>query len=196
MAEDHTLTSRHPPRYYWRMHLVLRPANRREIPSLEALIERSARDLSRGYYSPEEIAAAIEHVFGVDTELIEDGTYLVAEVDGGLAGCGGWSRRRTLFGSDRAASRESGMLDPATEPAKIRAFFVHPDWARRGIGQAILGQCEAEARRAGFRACELMATLPGVPFYRVMGYEGDVPIRYDAGGVTLQFVPMRKALTP
>jgi GNAT superfamily N-acetyltransferase len=178
------------------MHLVLRPANRREIPSLEALIERSARDLSRGYYSPEEIAAAIEHVFGVDTELIEDGTYLVAEVDGGLAGCGGWSRRRTLFGSDRAASRESGMLDPATEPAKIRAFFVHPDWARRGIGQAILGQCEAEARRAGFRACELMATLPGVPFYRVMGYEGDVPIRYDAGGVTLQFVPMRKALTP
>jgi GNAT superfamily N-acetyltransferase len=196
MAEDHSLTSRHPPQYYWRMHLVLRPAIRREIPALEALINRSARDLSRGYYSPEEIAAAIEHVFGVDTELIEDGTYLVAEVDGTLAGCGGWSRRKTLFGSDRSASRESGTLDPETEPAKIRAFFVHPDWARRGIGQAILARCEAEARRAGFRACELMATLPGVPFYRAMGYEGDTPITYDAGGVTLAFVPMRKELAP
>jgi GNAT superfamily N-acetyltransferase len=178
------------------MDLVMRPALRREIPALEALIHRSARDLSRGYYSPEEIAAAIEHVFGVDTELIEDQTYLVAEVDGVLAGCGGWSRRKTLFGSDRAASRERGTLDPETEPAKIRAFFVHPDWARQGVGQAILARCEAEARAAGFRACELMATLPGVPFYRAMGYEGDTPIAYDAGGVTLGFVPMRKALTP
>ena len=178
------------------MHLVIRPALRPEIPALEALIAHSARELSQGYYSAEEIEAAIEHVFGVDTELIEDGTYFVAEADGALAGCGGWSRRRTLFGGDRAASRESGTLDPATEPARIRAFFVHPAWARRGIGQAILTRCETEARQAGFRACELMATLPGVPFYRVMGYEGDVPIRYDAGGVTLSFVPMRKGLAP
>lgn len=178
------------------MDLVLRPASRHETAALEALIARSARKLSEGYYSAEEIAAAIEHVFGVDTELIEDGTYLVAEVDGVLAGCGGWSRRKTLFGSDRAASRESGTLDPETEPAKIRAFFVHPAWARRGVGRAILARCESEARAAGFRACELMATLPGVPFYRAMGYEGDTPIRYDAGGVTLAFVPMRKALTP
>ena len=178
------------------MHLVLRPASRHEIAALEALITQSARQLSRGYYSAEEITAAIAHVFGVDTELIEDRTYLVAEVDGMLVGCGGWSRRKTLFGSDRAASRESGTLDPTTEPAKIRAFFVHPDWARRGVGQAILARCEFEARAAGFRACELMATLLGVPFYRAMGYQGDAPIRHDAGGVTLEFLPMRKALTP
>lgn len=178
------------------MDLHLRPARDDEIALLEDLIARSARVLSRGYYSPVEIEAAVEHVFGVDSELIADGTYFVAEADGMVAGCGGWSRRKTLFGSDRAGSREAGYLDPARDAAKVRAFFVHPDWARRGVGQAILARCESEARAAGFTACELMATLPGVPFYRRMGYRGEEPIQYQAGGVTLRFVPMRKTLSP
>jgi GNAT superfamily N-acetyltransferase len=118
----------------------------------------------------------------------------LAEADGRLVGCGGWSRRRTLFGGDRYAARESGLLDPATEPAKIRAFFVHPSWARRGVGRAILETCEREAKAHGFRALELMATLPGVRLYAAHGYRPGERVTHDAGGVPVEFVPMRKEL--
>lgn len=130
----------------------------------------------------------------MDSELIADGTYFVVEDGGRLVGCGGWSRRKTLFGGDQAASREGGLLDPGRDAAKIRAFFVHPDWARRGIGQAILRRCEAEAKAAGFGSVELMATLPGLKFYRAFGYEEGERVSYEAGGVALDFVRMRKAL--
>lgn len=175
--------------------LHIRPAGAAEIPALEALITASARILSQGYYTPEETEAAIAHVFGVDSELVADGTYLVVEAgDGTLLGCGGWSKRATLFGGDRFAGRESGLLDPGTDAAKIRAFFVAPHAARRGVGAALLKACEDAATAAGFTRTELMATLPGEPFYAVHGYQPRPGISLDCGGVAVRFVPMTKPL--
>jgi N-acetylglutamate synthase-like GNAT family acetyltransferase len=171
----------------------LRLAVHADVPALTSLIDRSARGLSRDCYSDEQIDALMIHVFGVDTELIRDGTFWVAEADGGIIGCGGWSRRRTLFGGDRAATRQNGRLDPAHDAAKIRAFFVDPAWARRGVGRALLARCEAAARAAGFQAGELMATLPGQKLYAALGYQARAAITHDAGGVSVTFVPMVKA---
>jgi GNAT superfamily N-acetyltransferase len=175
--------------------ILIRRAVPDEVPALEALVARSARALGQGFYSDAELDAAIAHVFGVDSGLVADGTYLVAERDGALAGCGGWSRRRTLFGGDRFAARDDAVLDPAIDAARIRAFFVDPDHARVGIGRAILDRCEAEARAAGFRAAELMATLSGEPFYRAAGYRPGAAITYQAGATAVPFVPMRKVLS-
>jgi GNAT superfamily N-acetyltransferase len=176
------------------MDFILRKAALDDRPAISLLIELSARALSRQEYSQEQIEAAISSVFGVDSELIKDGTYFVAEAGGQLVGCGGWSKRRTLFGGDQYAVRESIELDPATEAARIRAFFVHPEWARLGLGRAILEHCEQEARARGFRSLELMATLPGVKFYRSLGYTGDERVTLEVGGTTIDFVPMRKEL--
>jgi len=174
---------------------AIRPARLDEREKLQALIARSARALSVGDYDEAQLDRAIGTVFGVDTELVQDGTYLVAEIDGALAGCGGWSRRKTLFGADGRRDRESGFLDPAVDAAKIRAFFVAPEWARRGVGTAILDACEAAAKAAGFRSLELMATLPGERMYRALGFVGSDPVEYDMGeGLMIRFVPMRKAL--
>jgi GNAT superfamily N-acetyltransferase len=177
------------------MDYHIRKATLEDRAALERLIAESARGLSRGDYSEEQIEAAIASVFGVDTDLIRDGTYYVAEAGGEPVGCGGWSKRKTLFGGDRYAARDSGELDPRTEPAKIRAFFVHPGWARRGVAGAILSTCEREARARGFRAVELMATLPGVRLYAARGYEAGGRVAYEvAEGVRVEFVPMRKEL--
>lgn len=165
-----------------------------DIPALEAMIALSARALSRGHYDAEQIDAVTEHVFGVDSELVADGTYYVIEEGGVPIGCGGWSRRRTLFGSDRFAARDDALLDPARDAARIRAFFVHPDHARRGVGQALLAASEAAAKAAGFGALELMATLPGIAFYLRAGFVPGEQIVHDAGGVEIPFVPMRKLL--
>lgn len=166
-----------------------------ERESLQQLIAESARHLSRAYYSDSQIEAAIVTVFGVDTDLIEDGTYFVAEDDGALAGCGGWSKRKTLFGGDQFSARDAGHLDPASEPAKIRAFFIHPDHARKGVARAILTRCEDEARAAGFRALELMSTLPGIEFYKSCGFKETGNFDLDlVPGVTLELVPMRKEI--
>ena len=174
---------------------AVRKATLEDRPAIEALIEISARRLSRHDYSEAQIEAALAGVFGVDTELIRDGTYFVAEASGVLVGCGGWSKRRTLFGGDRYPNREAGELDPKSEPAKIRAFFVHPDWARKGIAKRILGRCESEAGAYGFKSIELMATLPGVPFYAACGYEAGASLLHDMGnGITLPLVPMKKSL--
>ncbi len=156
----------------------------------------SARELSEGYYDSVQIEAAIAHVFGVDTTLIADGTYFVAEAAGVMQGCGGWSRRRTLFGGDQYEGRDPGFSDPAVDAAKIRAFFVHPRFARRGVGGALLARCEAEARAAGYKATELMSTLPGLSFYRSRGYASGQPTSLAVGdGVQIQFVRMTKALS-
>jgi N-acetylglutamate synthase-like GNAT family acetyltransferase len=174
---------------------TIRKARLDDRDAIQELIAASARGLSRTDYSNQQIESAISDVFGVDTSLIADGTYFVAEHDGQLAGCGGWSKRRTLFGGDQFAGRDTTQLDPRSEPAKIRAFFVHPQWARKGIAQAILSRCEAEARAAGFRSLELMATLPGVRFYAACGYQESPPFNYGmASGGTLPLVPMRKEL--
>jgi GNAT superfamily N-acetyltransferase len=126
--------------------------------------------------------------------LVEDGTYFVAEANGKIIGGGGWSKRKTLFGGDQFSKRDAGLLDPPFEAAKIRAFFIHPTFARQGIGRAILDRCEAEAVRKGFTSLELMSTLPGVEFYIACGYVATDPIFYDAAGVPLKFVPMKKGL--
>jgi N-acetylglutamate synthase-like GNAT family acetyltransferase len=170
----------------------IRTARTDEVPELEALIARSARGLSRAEYSETEIEALIAHIFGVDSEVVADGTYFVAEVDGQIAGCGGWSRRRTLFGGDRFAARENGLLDPAKDAARIRAFFVDPAFARRGVGGAILAACEQAAVAAGFRELALMATLPGVPFYEAAGFVGDADTIVPAGVFQVRFRPMTK----
>lgn len=177
------------------MDLTLRTATLEDRAAIEQLIGVSARGLSREDYSEAQIEAAITSVFGVDTELIRDGTYFVVEHDGLLVGCGGWSKRKTLFGGDRYEGRVSGLLDPAQEPAKIRAFFVHPDYARQGIGRMLLETCEAAARDSGFRRLELMATLPGVKLYRALGYLGSERVAYTIGdGVQIEFVPMQKPI--
>ena len=179
-----------------RLEVVIRAATLDDRPVLADLIARSARGLSHGDYTGEQIESALgTGVFGVDTALIVDGTYLVAEVDGRLAGCGGWSRRRTLFGGDRFAAREAEELDPRSEPARIRAFFVHPEWSRRGIGTRILERCESAARAHGFRSAELMATLPGEKLYGARGY--DVVERIESemdDGVIIALARMRKEL--
>lgn len=166
-----------------------------EREAIKELIAESARHLSREHYSDEQIEAAIVTVFGVDTDLIEDGTYFVAEESGVLVGCGGWSKRKTLFGGDQYSARDAGYLDPATEPAKIRAFFIHPDHARKGIARAILARCDDEARAEGFRGMELMATLPGIEFYKSCGFVPVGNLDLDLkDGVKLELVPMRKDL--
>lgn len=177
------------------INFTLRTARLGDRAQIEQLIIDSARGLSREDYTNEQIEAAITAVFGVDTDLIYDGTYFVAEHAGTLIGCGGWSKRKTLFGSDRYAQRETGMLDPRQEPAKIRAFFVHPNWARQGVGRALLHICEAEAKANGFHTLELMATLPGVKLYRALGYIGSDRVIYKIGdSIDIEFVPMRKTL--
>jgi GNAT superfamily N-acetyltransferase len=176
------------------LELEIRIATENDRDAIEQLIFLSARELSRGYYTDEQIAAALARVYGVDSALIDDRTYFVAESDGMLVGCGGWSKRKTLFGGDQFANRDSGLLDPRTDAAKIRAFFVHPNYARRGIARSLLARCEAEARTEGFKFLELMSTLPGVEFYRASGFSASDSIIYDAGGVPLDFVPMKKAL--
>jgi GNAT superfamily N-acetyltransferase len=176
------------------MQFNLRPANLQDKPELEHLIARSARELSRSDYTPAQIEGALRGAFGVDTQLINDGTYFVAEAGGKLVGCGGWSRRRTLFGGDARESRDASELDPSVDAAKIRAFFVDPSAARQGIGRALLERCEAEARARGFTRFELMGTLPGVRLYREYGYVGTETIQYPVGdGVTIDFIPMRKS---
>jgi GNAT superfamily N-acetyltransferase len=173
----------------------LRKAVLEDRPSLERLIAESARGLSRPDYTDAQIEAALGTAFGVDSELIRDGTYFVAEAGGELAGCGGWSKRRTLFGGDAQPGRRSELLDPARDSARIRAFFVHPDWARRGVGRAILERCEFEARAQGFRSVELLATLPGHKFYRTLGYTGDEKVAHElSDGVMIDFIPMSKPL--
>ncbi|HEY0545662.1 MAG TPA: GNAT family N-acetyltransferase [Pyrinomonadaceae bacterium] len=179
------------------MEYVIRKATLDDRAAIEGLIAASARGLSYEDYSEAQVEAAIESVFGVDTELVRDGTYFVADAGGLLVGCGGWSKRRTLFGGDRYGARDSGELDPKIDAAKIRAFFVHPDWARKGIGRAILERCEAEAAGYGFRTLELMATLPGIKLYAAHGYAAGERVEYELeGGVRIEFVKMRKDLTP
>lgn len=173
-----------------------RLATRADAPRLRELIDRSVRALSAGYYTPAQIESALKHVFGPDTRLIDDGTYFVIESDGGeLIAAGGWSRRRTLYGGDQMKSSEDPLLDHSTDPARIRAFYVHPDWARRGLARRLFEWCAADAARAGFRSIELMATLPGEPLYRALGFTAvDRTTAELPDGEQLALVRMARAL--
>jgi GNAT superfamily N-acetyltransferase len=177
------------------MLYAIRLATRADIPRLAELIALSARELSKDDYRPEQIEGALRGAFGVDTQLIDDGTFFVVELGDRIVACGGWSYRRTLFGGDSRAQRDSAELDPRMDAAKIRAFFVHPEHARRGIGRALLERCESEAGARGFRRLELMGTLPGVRLYAALGYQAGTMIQYPlAPGVAIEFVPMHKEI--
>jgi N-acetylglutamate synthase-like GNAT family acetyltransferase len=178
------------------MTITIRLARSSDIPTLEALIPQSVRGLSGNYYSPEQIEAGLVHVFGLDTQLIEDGTYYVAEIDGQAAGCGGWSRRKGLYGGNHnKGAGADEWLDPARKPARIRAFFVHPQWARRGVGAALMQAAEQAAREAGFQELALLATLPGQPLYAAAGFVADETVELTLPGeVKLRGVQMHKRL--
>jgi GNAT superfamily N-acetyltransferase len=150
--------------------MLPRLATRDDVPAINALISRSARELSIGFYTPAQIEAAVVHVFGVDTQLLTDQTYYVIDSSDGLAAAGGWSARRTLFGGDQTKTAEDPRLDPMVDAARIRAFFVDPRWARRGLGTALYHACADAARAAGFQTLELMATAPGEPLYERLGF--------------------------
>jgi protein tyrosine phosphatase (PTP) superfamily phosphohydrolase (DUF442 family)/GNAT superfamily N-acetyltransferase len=175
----------------------LRLARTGDVPALEALIPLSVRALQAPYYSSTQMDAAIGPVFGVDNQLITDGTYFVVEAGGRIIACGGWSKRKAVCGGDRGRTGEDELIDPARDAARIRAFFVHPDFARRGIGRAILLACDQAILANGFDRAELVATLAGEPLYAASGYE--VVERYDypmSGGLTLPVVRMGKRLKP
>lgn len=177
------------------MSYQIRIATLQDCGALETLIARSARHLGAQDYTAEQIEGALRGAFGVDTQLIQDGTYFVVESGGEIVGCGGWSRRRTLFGGDNHTERSPAELNPRVEPGKIRAFFVAPEHARKGIGTIILKRCEDDARSFGFQRLELMATLPGVKLYAKHGYVLGPPIQYElTPGLNIEFVPMRKTL--
>jgi GNAT superfamily N-acetyltransferase len=183
-------------------NIQVRKATAADVPRLREVIEASVRGLQAEDYSPAQIEGALKSVYGVDTQLIADGTYLVAEVSESqeqesqkpeIVACGGWSKRKTLYGGDQYAAREDSLLDPARDAAKIRAFFVHPDWARRGIGGLILEACETAAREAGFTRLEMGATLSGVAFYRSKGYTALENLEAPLGkGEVLPIVRMAK----
>ena len=177
------------------MEISIRVATMEDIPELQALIPESARGLSQGYYTPQQIESAIKYIFGVDTQLISDKTYYLAEAEGQVVGCGGWSKRKTLYGGDQMKAEQDPLLDPQEDAGRIRAFFIHPDWARKGIGRRIIEACEEAAKADGFITMELGATLPGEPLYAAMGYE--VTNRFDipmADGTTLPCAHMKKQL--
>jgi len=155
-------------------NIHIRKATASDVPRLREVIEASVRGLQSNDYSPAQIEGALQSVYGVDSQLIVDGTYFVAEFSQPeskkIVACGGWSTRKTLYGGDQFAAREDSLLDPARDAAKIRAFFVHPHWVRQGIGSSILQACEDAAQQAGFTRLEMGATLSGVAFYKAKGY--------------------------
>ncbi len=162
------------------MAIELRLATLADAPVLQLLIEKSVRVLSASYYSDSQIASALRYIFGVDTQLIKDGTYFVAVSDDTIVGAGGWSKRTTLFGGDQLkAETPDPLLDPERDPARVRAFYVHPEWSRQGISRRILSACEAAASADGFKRVELVATLPGEPLYLTMGYERMEPLEMN-----------------
>ncbi|HET9366149.1 MAG TPA: GNAT family N-acetyltransferase [Candidatus Angelobacter sp.] len=190
--------------------IQVRVALAADIPALRELIQLSVRTLQAQDYSSEQMEAALRSVFGVDSQLIADGTYLVAEAalsrdssammesqarraDFVLAGCGGWSKRKTLYGGDRWRERQDNLLDPRHDAAKIRAFFIHPDWARRGIGTRILDACESAAMAAGFTRFEMGATLTGAKLFGERGYVPLQKIDLELeNGITLPIIHMEK----
>ena len=173
----------------------IRAARRGDIPHIERLIERSVRGLSVAHYDGAQIESALRFMFGVDSQLVDDGTYHVIEVDGALAAVGGWSRRRTLFGGDQWKHGADEPLDPTREPARIRAFFVDPAWSRRGLGRSLFDACLRDALAAGFGRLELMATLPGEPLYRALGFTAEERIELALpDGVQVPLVRMSRAI--
>jgi GNAT superfamily N-acetyltransferase len=175
------------------MEFTHRLATRDDLPSLEPMVTRAINVLQRDYLDAIQIAAS-HAVMGLDTQLIDDGTYFVIEEDGALAGCGGWSRRSTLFGGDHSTGRDAHPLDPRVDAARVRAMYTHPDFTRRGVGRLILTLCEGAALAEGFTWMQLHATLAGLPLYRAYGFEPLEEVVVDSGGVPIPCVHMTKKI--
>jgi GNAT superfamily N-acetyltransferase len=181
--------------------IAIRRATAADVPALNALIEESVRALQIGDYTSAEIEGALGHALGLDSQLIADGTYFAAEDAAGvIVACGGWSYRTTLYGSDHLPGRElasldAASLDPAIDAARIRAIFVHPAWARKGLGSLMLAHCERQAEAAGFKRLEMGSTLTGVPLYSLRGYREQERIAIPLpNGEALMVVRMTKSL--
>lgn len=170
-----------------------RLARLEDLDALRSLINTAISELQKPFLDDSQIASS-RTIMGLDTQLIEDGTYFIVESDGKIAGCGGWSRRATLYGGDQSPGRSAVPLDPKTDAARVRAMYTHPDHVRRGIGRLILGLCEAAAASEGFRTVELMATMAGEPLYRACGYEAIERVEDDRGGIAVPLLRMRKRL--
>jgi GNAT superfamily N-acetyltransferase len=163
------------------MAFTIRVATATDLPALTVVMDAAIEQLQVGFLSPEQIEWS-RAVMGLDTQLVEDGTYFVVEEDGVIAGCGGWSRRATMYGSDHTAGRDAHLLDPASEPARVRAMYTDPRFARRGVGRLILETCEAAAREEGFRTMELVATMSGRPLYSAYGFVATEELLVEGGG--------------
>ncbi|MDW5322892.1 GNAT family N-acetyltransferase [Plantactinospora sp. KLBMP9567] len=175
------------------MTLTSRLARRADVPELLPLIDAAIVELQKGFLDEAQIESS-RSIMGIDTQLVDDGTYFVVESAGRLAGCGGWSRRATLYGGDHSQGRDPAVLDPARNPAKVRAMYTHPDFTRRGVGRLILARCEAAAAAEGFRTLELMSTLAGRPLYEAAGFVPVEQVEDPAGGVPVRLVRMRKPI--
>jgi GNAT superfamily N-acetyltransferase len=171
-----------------------RLATLNDVAVIATVMDVAIGQLQQGFLTPAEIEASRAHM-GLDSQLIHDRTYFLVELDGSVAGCGGWSARATLFGGDASGDRDAAMLDPVTDPARIRAMYTHPDFVRRGVGRYIIGLCEAAAKAAGFQRAEMAATLAGVPLYQACGYTIIEPFEAVApGGIPVPLIRMGKAL--
>ncbi|MBU6373440.1 MAG: GNAT family N-acetyltransferase [Alphaproteobacteria bacterium] len=173
----------------------IRVATADDIPGLRAVMARAIAELQADFLTPAQVKAS-HSVMGLDTRLIEDGTYFVADIDGHIAGCGGWSWRATLYGGDHStALRNDAVLDPARDAAKVRAMYTHPDFKRRGVGAAVLNACLDAAFKAGFGRVELMATLAGEPLYRQFGFvEVEHVQSAPVDGVSVPLIRMQRSL--
>jgi GNAT superfamily N-acetyltransferase len=175
------------------MKLTSRTAVRDDIPALVRLMEAAIAELQRDFLDEAQIESS-RAIMGLDVQLIDDGTYYVVECDGQLAGCGGWSRRATLYGGDHSAGRDSALLDPARDPARVRAMYTHPDFIRRGVGRLVLSLCESAAAAEGFTRLELMSTLAGAPLYRAAGFTPIEETEDASGGVPVPIIRMGKRI--
>ena len=174
--------------------LTVRLATGDDLPVLVPLMAAAIEQLQRGFLDEAQIESS-KAIMGMDRQLIEDGTYFVVEIDGAAAGCGGWSRRATLYGGDHSAGRDAALLDPATDAARIRAMYTHPAFVRRGVGRRILEASEAAASAEGFTALELMATRSGRPLYESFGFRPVEELEDASGGVPVPMTRMRKSVT-
>ena len=175
------------------MGLTHRVATTEDLGTLEAVMDAAIGELQRGFLSPEEVESS-RAIMGIDTQLVEDGTYYVVLAGEAVAGCGGWSRRATLYGGDHTPGRDPELLDPAVDAARVRAMYTHPAYARRGVGRLVLELCERAARDEGFTRLELMGTLSGEPLYTAYGFEVVERLTDDRGGVPVPLVRMAKPI--
>jgi GNAT superfamily N-acetyltransferase len=171
-----------------------RLATRYDLDALKSLMDAAIAENQKSFLTPEQIASS-RTIMGLDTQLVDDGTYFVIEHNGEIAGCGGWSRRATLYGSNQTPGRDAALLDPMKDAARIRAMYTHPRHTRNGVGRLIMTLCDNAARAEGFRTMELMATMSGKPLYEVCGYLPVEPISDDRGGTPVPLLRMRKTLS-